>query len=222
MKIKDRKVVALKRKLKLAGVKGLALDIDETLSFTIEYIVGKLSEKFGNPENLNAREIFLKYRHTGSVPYWQGEEVEKFVGEINNSNEIQKNLPLIEDSDKIVQEINKIIPIVAYVTARPGTVLDGTKFWLKKHGFPKAEIITKPNNIHRKKGNEWKAKVLKYLYPQIIGIVDDNPGLTRCFSKNYKGIIYLYDTIEAERKDIKVVACKDWETVAKKIKKNRL
>jgi hypothetical protein len=222
MRIKDKKLVAFKRKLKLVGLKGLALDIDETLSFTIGYLIGKLSDNFGNPENLSVREIYLKYRHTSNVPYWQGEEVEKFVGKINNSNEIQKNLPLIENSNKIVQKINKIIPIVAYITARPGTVLDGTRFWLKKHGFPKAEIITKPKNIPRKKGNEWKAKVLEYLYPEIVGIVDDNPGLTDFFATNYKGVVYLYDNTEAERKDINIIPCKDWETVVKKIKQNRL
>jgi len=222
MRIKDKKVIALKRKLKSMGIKGLALDIDETLSLTIEYLVKNLSEKFGNPEKLSAREIFLKYRHTSNVPYWQGDEVEKFVGEINNSNEIQKNVPLIENSNKIVQKINEVIPIMAYITARPGTVSAGTKFWLNKHGFPKAEIITKPKNIPRKKGNQWKAKVLEYLYPQVIGIVDDNPGLTKFFGKNYKGIIYLYDNVEAERKDINVVPCVDWEMVAEKVGKSRL
>jgi hypothetical protein len=222
MRIKDRKLVALKKKLKLAGIKGLALDIDETLSFTIGYMIEELIKKLGNPENLTAHQIARKYRHTDEIPYWQNADAREIMNKIICSNKIQKELPLIENSNEIVQKINKIIPIVAYITVRPGTVLDGTRFWLKKHGFPKTEVITKPNNIPRRKGNEWKAKVLEYLYPQVTGIVDDNPGLTTFFGKKYKGTIYLYDNTETEREDINIVPCKDWKTVAKKIKEKRL
>ena len=222
MRIKNKEIVSLKRKLKLAGVKGLALDIDETLSFTIGLMVEKLTEKFGNPENLTAEEIFKKYRHTDKIPYWQDDEAKKILEEIIHSNEIQKELPLIENSNKLVQEINKIIPIVAYITARPTSIISGTRFWLNKHGFPKAPIIAKPRNINRKMGNKWKAKVLEYLYPQVVGIVDDNSGLTKYFGKKYKGVIYLYDQTEAERKDINVIPCENWETVAKKVKECKL
>lgn len=222
MKVKTKKVIQLKKKLKNLGITGLALDIDETLSFTIGYMMEELIKKMGNPENLTAKEIARKYRHTDNIPYWQGIEVEKILNIIVNSNEIQKELPLIENANKVVQKINKIIPIVAYITVRPTSVFDGTKFWLKKHGFPKATIITKPRNISRKDGNKWKAKVLEYLYPQVVGIVDDNTGLSPFFSKKYKGVIYVYDSTEEGRKDINVIPCEDWETVAKKVKECKL
>jgi hypothetical protein len=222
MRIKNRKLVLLKKKLKAAGITGLALDIDETLSFTIGFMVEELIKKLGNPENLTAKEIARKYRHTDKIPYWQKEDATKVINEIITSNEIQKDLPLIENANETVQKINKIIPIVAYITVRSNTVFEGTKFWLKKHNFPKAEIITKPKNIPRKKGNQWKAKVLEYLYPQVVGIVDDNPGLTTFFGKKYKGVVYLYDNTETERKDINVVPCEDWETVTRKIEQCRL
>ena len=222
MRIKNKEIISLKRSLKLVGIKGLALDIDETLSFTIGFMVEKLTEKFGNPENLTAEEIFKKYRHTDKIPYWQNDEAKKILEEIIHSNEAQKDLPLIENSNKLVQEINKTIPIVAYITVRPTSIIGGTKFWLKKHGFPEAPIITKPRNIDRKVGNKWKAKVLEYLYPQVVGIVDDNPGLTKFFGKRYKGVIYLYDQVEAERKDINVIPCENWEMVAKKVKECKI
>ncbi|MFA6185384.1 MAG: hypothetical protein WCT51_02920 [Candidatus Shapirobacteria bacterium] len=222
MRIKNKEIVALKRRLKLAGVTGLALDIDETLSFTIGFMVEKLIEKFGNPENLSVEEICKKYRHTDKIPYWQSDEVNIIINEIVHSNEIQKELPLIKNSNKLIQEINKLVPIVAYITVRPVDIISGTNFWLKKHNFPKATIIAKPRNINRKMGNKWKAKVLEYLYPQVVGIVDDNPDLTKFFSKKYKGVIYLYDHTEAERKDINVIPCDSWETVAKKVKECKL
>lgn len=222
MRIKNKKIVAIKNKLKLSGIKGLALDIDETLSFTIGYMIDTLIKKNGNPEGLTAKEIAKKYRHTDDIPYWQDEESKLILEDIVNSDEIQKNLPLIENANKIVQKINKTIPILAYITVRPRGILNGTKFWLKKHGFPDAPVITKPDFVDRKDGNRWKAKVLEYLYPQIVGIVDDNPGLTKFFGKDYKGVIYLYDSIKAERKDINVIPCVDWETVAEKVKQCRL
>lgn len=222
MRIKNREIIALKRKLKLAGVKGLSLDIDETLSFTIKYMVENLIEKFGNPEKLTAQEIFEKYRHTDNIPYWQSEEAKKILDEIVHSNEIQKDLPLVENSNKMVLEINKIIPIVAYITVRPKKNINGTKFWLKKHGFPEAAIIAKPKNINRKVGNKWKAKVLEYLYPEIVGIVDDNSNLQDFFKKGYDGVNYLYGGEKVRRTDINVIECENWETVAKKVKECKL
>lgn len=222
MRIKSKEIISLNKRLKLAGVKGLALDIDETLSFTIGFMIEEFIKKLGNPENLTAEEIAKKYRHTNNIPYWQDDEAKKILEKIINSNETQKDLPLIENSNLLVQEINKIIPIVAYITVRPTSIIGGTKFWLKKHGFPEAQIIAKPKNIERKMGNKWKAKVLEYLYPQVVGIVDDNPGLTKFFGKKYKGVIYLYDQMEAERKDINVIPCENWEMVAKKVKECKI
>ena len=56
----------------------------------------------------------------------------------------------------------------------------------------------------------------------MVGIVDDNPGLIKYLSKKYHGVIYLYDNTETERKDINVVPCENWKTVAKKVKECKL
>jgi len=53
---------------------GLAVDIDETLSWTIGYWIEEMQNKFGNPENLTIKEMVEKYRYTQNVPYWQHEE----------------------------------------------------------------------------------------------------------------------------------------------------
>lgn len=218
MNIKDKDVIALKRKLKRIGIKGLALDIDDTLSATRESFFEEISKKIDNPEGLTGKELSKKYKHTDNVPYWPEDKIINFAEIINNMSEFQDNLPLIENANKVVREINKIIPIVAYITVRSKSLNSGTKKWLEKHGFPKAVIIGRPRNIARINGNKWKAKVLEYLYPQVVGIVDDNPGLTKFFGKKYKGTVFLYDNEDAERKDINVIPCEDWKTVAKKVK----
>lgn len=222
MKVKSRKIIQLKKKLKNLGITGLALDIDETLSFTIGFLIEELIKKLGNPENLTAKEIAKKYRHTDNVPYWQNDEADEILNKINDSVESFKELPLIENSNKTVLEINKIIPIVSYITVRRTSAFESTKFWLKKHGFPKATIITRPNNLSRRDGNKWKAKVLEYLYPQVVGIVDDNTGLSPFFSKKYKGVVYVYGSTEEGREDINVIPCENWEAVAKKVKECKL
>lgn len=219
MRIKSREIIALKKKLKQNGVCGLALDIDETLSFTIGGLVDGLIKQFGNPENLTAEEIVKKYKHTDKIPYWQGKECDLLIDKILTDEKIQKDLPLIKNANSLANKVAKIIPIVSYITIRPRIIFEATKHWLKKNNFPKAPTILKPKNISRRMGNKWKAKVLEYLYPEVLGIVDDNPNLVKNLSKGYKGTIFLYDHTETERKDIKVIPCKDWNRVLVEVKK---
>lgn len=219
MRIKSREIIALKKKLKQNKVRGLALDIDETLSFTIGGLVDGLAKEFGNPENLTVEEIVKKYKHTDKIPYWQSKEHDELIDKILTDEKIQKDLPLIKNSNSLANKVNGIIPIVSYITIRPRIIFEATKYWLKKNNFPKAPTILKPKNIFRRMGNKWKAKVLEYLYPEVLGIVDDNPSLVKNLSKNYKGTIFLYDHTETDRKDIKVVPCKDWNQVLVEVKK---
>ena len=219
MKIKNREIIALKKRLKKSGIKGLALDMDETLSFTIGYMVAELMKKFGNPENLTAEEIAKKYKHTKRIPYWQAPECRKLIGEIIKNNELQKTMPLIKNSNLLVDKVNKVIPVLAYVTARPRLILNGTMVWLKKYNFPKATVITRTSGVFKEDANQWKARVLEYLYPEIQGIVDDNPDLVKFLSKRYKGTVFLYDNVKTERKDIRVIPCENWEKVLTAVKR---
>lgn len=211
-------VYQLKSELIKQKKPGIALDIDETLSWTIGWWVEKMQEIFGNPEKLTVPQLIKKYRYTNNVPYWQSEEALKWMEDQRTSNSLQEQLPLIADANKIANEINKRIPIVAYITTRPDSVISGTYAWLEKHGFPKAPVIARPRYVEASKGNMWKADVLNYLYPQVAGIIDDNPGLVDHMSAEYKGTIYLYDNTEHARTDIKVVPCANWQEVKEKIK----
>ncbi len=219
MRIKSREIIALKRKLKENKVRGLALDIDETLSFTIGGLVDGLAKEFGNPENLTVEEMVRKYKHTDKIPYWQSKECDLVIDKILTDEKIQKDLPLIKNANSLANKVNEIISIVSYITIRPRIIFEATKYWLKKNNFPKAPTILKPKNISRRMGNKWKAKVLEYLYPEVLGIVDDNPGLVKNLSRKYKGTIFLYDHTETERKDIKVIPCENWNQVLVEVKK---
>lgn len=198
---------------------GLAVDIDETLSWTVGYWIEEMQHKFGNPENLTIKEMVEKYRYTQNIPYWQHDEALQWVDEKINSNETQEILPLIEGSSAYLNRINQIIPIVAYITARPEGVIAGTKNWLIKHNFPMAPIICRPNSVNRNNGNEWKAKMLEELYPEVQGIIDDNAKLLQFLSLDYKGRVFMYDHHDSLGYPF-AVACKDWLTVYKEVKKH--
>src|SRR3989344_2989303 len=131
--------------------------------------------------------------------------------ELMHSNAFTKTIPLIENSNHTVQKINKIIPVVAYITARPSPVFNGTKSWLNKHGFPSAPIIFRPMHIHHTKKNLWKARSLKSLYPEVLGIIDDNPGLVReLASVRYRGLLYLYDSGKNTKQYKNIFRCRTW------------
>ncbi|MCX6797824.1 MAG: hypothetical protein NTX66_01210 [Candidatus Falkowbacteria bacterium] len=196
---------------------GLAVDIDETLSWTIGHWVEKMMAKFGNPENLSVKEIIEKYRYTQNVPYWQSQEALAWMMAKVNSNDVQKELPLIEEASICLERINKLIPIAAYLTIRPETVLAGTKHWLDKHNFPVAPIICRPITVDHNDGNKWKAGVLEKLYPQVAGIIDDNPKLLNFLSADYRGKIFLYDHHDNFGRT-NVIPCRNWLEVYKNIK----
>lgn len=212
-------VIELKKELTKKEIWGLALDIDETLAWTNGYWMEQLQHKFGNPEGLSVFQMIDKYRYTHHIPYYQTEEALQWMDEQRGSNELQELLPLIENANTIVQKINKIIPIVVYITVRPESVISGTKNWLQKHNFPEAPIIARSPNIFHLDGSKWKATILEKLYPEVQGIIDDNPSLVEHLSSNYKGTVYLYDNLKSEKNNIHVISCKTWDDVLVRIKK---
>jgi 5'(3')-deoxyribonucleotidase len=219
----EEKILKLKTELKNSGISGLALDIDETLSDTnphwFEHMIN-----FHRPEKLSKEELIQKYRFVEEVPEWQTDEASKYIEQTLHSNEFNETIPLIENADKAVQEINKIIPIVVYITARPATVIEGTLRWLKKHNFPEARLITRPENINLKdfnlNKNRWKAGVLNTLFPEVVGVVDDNFVLAHQLETiNYHGTLYLYGREDNQFKNHKnVIVCPTWNSVLDNIK----
>lgn len=198
----------------------LALDIDETLSGTVWYMVKDMQKLFWNPENLSAPKIVEKYRYAQKVPYWQSEKITNWIEKKICSNAMQTKLPVIPWAKAFVAKIHKIIPIAAYITVRPLKVLEGTKKRLKDNGFPSAPIIMKPDAIPREQWNTRKAEVLQTLYPQIQGIIDDNDGLLKELKKNYMWTVFVYDHDKLTKGHTykNAFACKTWKDVYQKVK----
>ncbi len=212
-------IEALKLELAKSDIKGIALDIDETLSWTIGWWVENLQELFGNPENLSIPELIKKYRYTQNVPYWQTDEALKWMEEHRSSNAVQEQLPLIPDVHQYVLKIHKIVPVIAYITVRPDSVIQGTKNWLAKHNFPEAPVIARPESVDHTAGNEWKAEALNYLYPSVLGIVDDNPSLVQQLPESYKGTVFVYENEPPLREGLDIVHCRDWLSVVEAVEK---
>lgn len=131
---------ALKKKLASQHKRGLALDIDETIAWTVGSWVEQLQGQFGNPENLSVREMIAKYRYTQNVPYWQSGAALAWMDQQRHSDDMQEQLLPIEGAQSAVEEIDKLMPVVAYLTTRPTSVLVATQRGLLKHGFPRLTL----------------------------------------------------------------------------------
>jgi hypothetical protein len=132
---------------------------------------------------------------------------------LRNDDKLQEQFPLIETSSEMVQKLIAVVPVILYSTVRPANVKKGTLNWLNKHGFPEAPALFRPTRIAHADGNKWKALVLSKLYPQVVGIVDDNPGLIDFLPSDYPGVVFLYDHEEAPKTTLNVIPCKTWELV---------
>lgn len=194
-------------------LKGIALDIDETLCATNHFWIESLANLFGNPDSLSREEIISKYRYTQNVPFWQEPEALAWMDHARNSDAMQEVLPLIENANHIVNQLQKVVPISAYITIRPQEVRNGTHKWLAQHGFPDAPLIMRPEHVAHAEGNKWKADTLVSLYPKVWGIIDDNPSLIEHLPEGYKGTIFLYDHTVVHKPGIDIVPIKAWKDV---------
>lgn len=197
--------------------RGLALDIDNVLSATNLYWAQEMHKLYGNPEGLTPEEVVQKYVLTSDVPYWQTPEAIEWMAEARVSNELQAELPLIENAHHVVNKISEIVPIKAYITARWERIREKTEAWLWKHEFPNAPVFMRPEDTEHLRAMEWKAQFLPTMYPEIVGIVDDDPRLIQYLSDDYPGTIFLYKNTEHRETPIDVIKCADWNAVLKEV-----
>ncbi len=79
-------------------------------------------------------------------------------------------------------------------------------------------MICRPNKLVHSNGHEWKAKILKELYPKVLGIIDDNSKLLQFLDPDYKGTVFMYEHHDNLGFPF-AVACKDWLTVYQEVKR---
>ncbi|QBD83523.1 hypothetical protein EPA93_19955 [Ktedonosporobacter rubrisoli] len=150
-------------------------------------------------------------------PFEKPEEALKWMILALQSEEITEEYPIIEGSDKAVERINQVIPVVGYLTLRETSIRNATKRWLRKHGYPNEPIITRPDNTRIGEGMKWKAETLAYLYPQVIGSIDDTPDIINYLPDSYKGTFFLYGNRTSSRSDLDIIPCNSWDDVYKKV-----
>jgi phosphoglycolate phosphatase-like HAD superfamily hydrolase len=197
---------------------GIALDIDDTLSDSLHFYMSEILKKFGVPKNMSVDDIIQKYKFTALVPEWQTPEIEAWIVEKSRSNDFQEMITVMPGAVEAVQAIHQVVPVRMYITSRPSLVVEGTKRWLEKHGFPEAEVVTRPESKTKIDGNAWKSQILQERYPSIGAIVDDNPEIITALGKNYPGRIYLFGN---HFKDVStpgyVIRGLDWPSMEKAI-----
>ncbi len=184
---------------------GILVDIDETLCWTVGHWIAEMIKKFGCPEDLSVKEIINKYQFVQNVPYWQSVKVNEWIEEQIHSNDLQLELPLIdEDVVNYLQLINRIIPVVGYITNRPLSIKSGTVGWLKKYDFPDLPIVFRPDSILHSDGYKWKAEYLMSAFPIIQGIIDDDSRIIEYIEDKYMGYIFLFNSRQyiGEKKNI--------------------
>lgn len=200
-------------------IPGLALDIDDTLSWTCREWVDTIHAEFGNPENLTKYEFAEKYHLLKNAPYIQRADIIARIREMCVDVKHHEFVPLIEGAPEAIKQIVQHIPIVMYLTARPESMRRATVDWLARHGFPELELVMRPEHIPiGEPAALWKACTLEELYPRVIGIIDDNPSICSHLSTGYQGAVFLYrnnqeDTIPHSC----AVHCGEWSDVVEKV-----
>ncbi len=199
--------------------KGIAVDIDDTLSVTTYYYFEKMLQLFGNPEQLTVNEAINRYRYSYNVPYWQNDDARIWISKHRDNPDTILNLPTMPGAIKFLSKINEICPVVAYITVREESVYEPTRAWLEKNGFPEATLLMRPTELEHKKGSAWKASQLLKKYPEAIGIIDDSLHLVDELSHDYTGTLFLYshESYIGEKKF--VTACLSWQNVYSSVKK---
>ncbi len=173
----------------------LALDIDETLSWTVWFWMEQMQNRFWNPENLTILEMMKKYRYTFNVPYRNTDEANEWIKKEIHTSVTQEKIELEPGAFDGVQEIQKHIPISCYITVRPEVVREWSNNRLKKYWFPDLPIIMKPMNVDKKDGNQRKARVLEHLSDIVVWIVDDNPWLIDHLDDAYEWVVFMYNNV---------------------------
>jgi len=215
------------KQIKNKSTAGIFLDIDDTICATNLYIARLFNEQYGNSEKLSPEEIVMRYRYPDKVPSWQTPIVTKRQNEIFDSGRHMHFYPVVDRSLEYFLRIDSIIPILGYLTGRPDRFHKTTTRWLSKQGFPKRQVIMRPENsfipeFGLENGFHWKARILESL-PNILGTIDDSFGITSYLPKNYPGTIFLYSHGEDTPQLSFTINCPTWQEVylaiTKKFKK---
>jgi len=197
---------------------GIALDIDETLADTNAYWAELIFRRHGHAGLGNAHDAIRAYKYVRNVPEWQTDEIRQKVSEFIHSDDVVLSTPPVRGSQEGVASLRKIKTVSCYISGRPRSVERATYKWLHDHGFPESHVIFQPSvgdmtDMGFENAETWRMELLKFLYPNVGGLIDDNEHIVT-HADGYKGRIYL---LGSSIKAPNVTGCHDWEDVVRNI-----
>lgn len=198
---------------------GVALDVDETLAWTVGHLFELMQIKFGNPHPiLSVERQVEKYRYTWNVPIWDTYEARKWIEQQMYLEDFFIGVKPISDSAKYVEKIGEIVPLSSYLLSRHDQAYNATKEWLSEHGFPELPIILRDEDNRFDDQYKWKADVLCRFRATILGLVDDDLGVLEYLPSDYKGQLFFLGHEQIPETQLNAHACPDWKAVYRKIK----
>ena len=215
-------VDGLKQRLFSNGIRGILLDIDDTLADTNLARFEGLVKSFGIPNDWPLMDIdamIEKYGRPANHPHFQTQPARDWMKLQKQLSSAQEGLPLILGSVEGVEKLSKLVPILGYLTIRPTSVNEATLQWLRSNKFPPAPLIARPRGIAMEERNKWKGETLNELYPFVVGIVDDSTKNALAAGKTYPGTIFLFGAASTPREIDYAVACPTWEDVVTEFRK---
>lgn len=212
-----KNVYSLKKRLQEQSIRALALDFDDTVSLTNLALAELLLSKQDKQSDITAEELIAQYKYVRNIPQWNNPKITAYIDNIIQNNNMIDTL-LAPDAKTAINGIEQYIPIAAYVTTRPARNTNSIIRWINDKGLPKRPVIGCPNELFLKGFNRdlWKAQTLEYLFPEIIGIIDDNEDLASYLTKEYTGVIFLHGTKITSHP--KCVPCESWKETFTNVK----
>lgn len=203
----------LKASLASSRRRGVVLDIDETLSATNVAWFERLADIFGNPGGESVDVLIRRFHLAQHVPFWQTPEALEWMQRQRDDPKAQDDLPLIGGAVEGAHALMRHVPVVGYCTVRPCGVNANTIKWLRENGFPDLPVVAKPTDVPFADGNKWKARVLWEMWPEVRGIVDDNPKVPILAGVSYPGNIFLFGHSSVPEGAEHATPCATWPVV---------
>jgi len=167
----------------------LVLDIDETLLNPLEKYKTILNKTLGTQITIKDIEVNGGLDNLfRTFPFY--DKFCEIADKLRESSEFNSELPTIEGSVEYLRKIMSFPSLVhlLYLTTRPVNITLPTIDNLLNAGFPDADIIARPLDIHRDNTAHWKKSILAEFSQDFDGeviFVDDNISTAnQIYSKN--------------------------------------